>query len=54
MAIHIERTVNINAPPERVWAVMMDVERWPEWTESDEERRAAGQRRRLASAARRS
>jgi len=34
MAIHIERTVNINAPPERVWAVMLDVERWPEWTES--------------------
>jgi carbon monoxide dehydrogenase subunit G len=34
MAIHIERTVNINAPPERVWAVMVDVERWPEWTES--------------------
>ena len=34
MAIHIERTVNINAPPERVWAVMMDVERWPEWTKS--------------------
>lgn len=30
MAIHIERTVNINAPPERVWAVMLDVERWPE------------------------
>jgi carbon monoxide dehydrogenase subunit G len=34
MAIHIERTVNVNAPPERVWAVMSDVERWPEWTES--------------------
>ena len=34
MAIHIERTVNINAPPERVWSVMMDVEHWPEWTES--------------------
>jgi carbon monoxide dehydrogenase subunit G len=34
MPIHIERTVNINAPPERVWAVMKDVERWPEWTES--------------------
>ena len=34
MPIHIERTVNINAPPDRVWAVMKDVERWPEWTES--------------------
>ena len=34
MPIHIERTVNINAPPERVWTVMKDVERWPEWTES--------------------
>ena len=34
MAIHIERTVSINASPERVWSVMMDVERWPEWTES--------------------
>ncbi len=34
MPIHISRTVQINAPPERVWAVMADVERWPEWTES--------------------
>lgn len=34
MAIHIERTIDINAPPERVWSVMMDVERWPEWTDS--------------------
>ena len=34
MAMHIERSVDINAPPERVWAVMADVERWPEWTES--------------------
>jgi uncharacterized membrane protein len=31
---HFSRTVEIPAPPQIVWPVMVDVERWPEWTAS--------------------
>jgi hypothetical protein len=29
-----KRTIDIDAAPARVWTVMADVSRWPEWTES--------------------
>jgi uncharacterized membrane protein len=32
----VETAVEVVAPPDKVWAVMTDVERWPEWTTSVE------------------
>ncbi len=32
--MHTEVTISIDAPAERVWAILADVERWPTWTAS--------------------
>lgn len=37
--MRLERTVDIAAPPEAVFAILVDVERWPEWTSSVTEAR---------------
>lgn len=29
---HFDTTIDIQAPPDRVWAALRDIERWPEWT----------------------
>ena len=34
--MHIERTIDIEAPASAVWAVMADVEQWHTWTDSIE------------------
>src|SRR4051794_34414734 len=33
-AMNYEYTVDINASPEQVWAVLEDVDKWPQWTKS--------------------
>src|SRR5436305_15085948 len=30
--IHIHTTIDIQAPPDRVWAAVRDIEHWSEWT----------------------
>ena len=30
--MHFEEHIDIEAPPGRVWAVITDIARWPEWT----------------------
>jgi uncharacterized protein YndB with AHSA1/START domain len=32
--MQLEKSIEINAPPAKVWAALMDVESWPLWTES--------------------
>lgn len=32
--MYTEAVISIDAPPEKVWQVMTEVEKWPEWTKS--------------------
>ncbi|MDT0349817.1 SRPBCC family protein [Pseudonocardia charpentierae] len=34
MTVVVQRSIDIDAPASTVWAVVSDVERWPEWTAS--------------------
>ena len=34
MGMQLEQTIDVAAPPDRVWQVLIDVERWHEWTRS--------------------
>ncbi len=34
MAVEHEESIHIDAPPDKVWAIYIDVEKWPEWTAS--------------------
>jgi hypothetical protein len=34
MSVLVQRSIDIDAPAAAVWAVISDVERWPEWTAS--------------------
>jgi uncharacterized protein YndB with AHSA1/START domain len=34
MTVVVQRSIDIDAPAATVWAVLTDVERWPEWTAS--------------------